>query len=36
MSEDIKSLDELKSVVSGEEVAVEAAVTPREPKRDSL
>ena len=36
MSEDIKSLDELKSVVSGEEVAVEAAATPREPKRDSL
>jgi len=36
MSEDIKSLDELKSVVSGEEVTVEAAVTPREPKRDSL
>ena len=36
MSEDIKSLDELKSVVSGEEVAVEAVVAPREPKRDSL
>ena len=36
MSEDIKSLDGLKSVVSGEEVAVEAAATPREPKRDSL
>ena len=36
MSEDIKSLDELKSVVSGEEVTVEAAVTPREQKRDSL
>ena len=36
MSEDIKSLDELKSVVSGEEVAVEAVATPREPKRDSL
>ena len=36
MSEDIKSLDELKSVVSGEEVAVEAAAAPREPKRDSL
>lgn len=36
MSEDIKSLDELKSVVSGEEVAVEAAATPREPKRDNL
>ena len=36
MSEDIKSLDELKSVVSGEEVAVEAAASPREPKRDSL
>jgi small subunit ribosomal protein S9 len=36
MSEDIKSLDELKSVVSGQEVAVEAVVAPREPKRDSL
>ena len=36
MSEDIKSLDELKSVVSSEEVAVEAVVAPREPKRDSL
>jgi small subunit ribosomal protein S9 len=36
MSEDIKSLEGLKSVVSGEEVAVEALVAPREPKRDSL
>jgi small subunit ribosomal protein S9 len=36
MSEDIKSLEELKSAVSGEEVLVEAVVVPREPKRDSL
>ena len=36
MSEDIKSLEELKSAVSGEEVLVEAVVAPREPKRDSL
>ena len=36
MSEDIKSLDELKSAVSGDEVLVEAVAAPREPKRDSL
>jgi small subunit ribosomal protein S9 len=36
MSEDIKSLDDLKSAVSGEEVPVEVVVAPREPKRDSL
>jgi small subunit ribosomal protein S9 len=36
MSEDIKSLDDLKSAVSGEEVPVEVVAAPREPKRDSL
>ncbi len=36
MSEDIKSLDGLKSAVSGEEVSMEAVASPREPKRDDL
>ena len=36
MSEDIKSLDGLKSAVSGEEVLTEAVAAPREPKRDDL
>ena len=36
MSEDIKSLDGLKSAVSGEEVLTEAVTAPREPKRDDL
>ena len=36
MSEDIKSLDGLKSAVSGEEVPMEAVAAPREPKRDDL
>ena len=36
MSEDIKSLDGLKSAVSGEEVSMEAVAVPREPKRDDL
>ena len=36
MSEDIKSLDGLKSAVSGEEVSMDAVAAPREPKRDDL
>ena len=36
MSEDIKSLDGLKSAVSGEEVSMDTVAAPREPKRDDL
>jgi small subunit ribosomal protein S9 len=36
MSDDIKSLDDLKSAVSSEEVAVAEVAAPREPVRDAL
>ncbi|WP_347310213.1 30S ribosomal protein S9 [Defluviimonas sp. SAOS-178_SWC] len=36
MADEIKSLDDLKSAVSGTPAAVEAMDAPREPKRDAL
>ena len=36
MADEIKSLDDLKSAVSGTPAAVEAMDAPREPQRDAL